>query len=64
MFDLSPALDVLGWEPEDVYPAGVRMRMRVSDRVSALLLLLRLTYSRSAVLHYYNEAYYLDSIGL
>jgi hypothetical protein len=26
MFDLSPALDVLGWEPEDVYPAGVRMR--------------------------------------
>ena len=50
MFDLSPALDVLGWEPEDVYPAGVRMRMRVSDRVSALLLLrLRLTYSRSAV---------------
>jgi hypothetical protein len=62
MFDLSPALDVLGWEPEDVYPAGVRMR--VSDRVSALLLLLRLTYSRSAVMHYYNEAYYLDSIGL
>jgi hypothetical protein len=38
--------------------------LRVSDRMSALLLLLRLTYSRSAVLHYYNEAYYLDSIGL